>query len=77
MRNGALPLCAALCSLGLSALANAQATYTTFDPPGSINTFANCISDTDPITGAGFTSRAQHPTKGIDCFGRKTRGDAT
>ena len=51
-RNGTLAVCAALCVLGTPVSADAKATYTTFDVPGSTATEANSINDQGVITGS-------------------------
>ncbi len=51
-RKGALALCLALCTPGLSLSASAQeSTFTTFDPPGSTQTTPYSINPAGAITG--------------------------
>jgi hypothetical protein len=51
--KGALAVCFVLCTLGLSVSANAQTqpTFSTFDPPGSVNTYPASINPAGVITG--------------------------
>jgi hypothetical protein len=48
--------CAILAFTGAAARAEAGAVYTTFDPPGSVNTYATCMSDNGMIAGNYYDS---------------------
>src|SRR5438477_391769 len=51
LRRGELVLCVALCILGSGVSAHAKATFTTFDPSGSVATYADSIDGKGSITG--------------------------
>src|ERR1700733_3196601 len=59
LRRGALVMCAALASAAWSASASA-ATYTTFDPPGSVDTSAVGVNAGGTVTGYYYDGTDYH-----------------
>src|SRR5438552_16711540 len=60
LRRGELVLCVALCILGSGVSAHAKATFTTFDPSGSVGTYADSINDTGSIAGYYYDTSGKY-----------------